>query len=132
MYITPEEVMRVTPYEDVTIAQVQMAQFIMEAFTGRLESEVDSPRDKALLARAVAFQTVYMRENPDISFNQMKVGSQNRGDSSLTFRDEYSPFVAPMAAMACNHLTWWNSRSIRVGQTFQHRGINPREAWVTN
>lgn len=130
MYTTPEEVMNVTPYTDVTMAEVRQAQFIIEIFTGRVESEVDRGRDKSLLARATMAQCVYMRDNPDITFQQIKVSAISRGDGGESFRDDYSPFVAPLAAMACAGLSWLNSRSIRVGRATQLSGMSPRERWV--
>lgn len=130
MYTTPEEVMSATPYTDVTMAEVRMAQFIIEIFTGRVESEIEIGRDKSLLARATIAQCVYMRDKPDIAFQQIKVGAVSRGDGGESFSDDYSPFVAPLAAMACAGLSWLNSRSIKVGRTVQHGGGSPRDRWV--
>jgi hypothetical protein len=119
MYTTPDEVMVVTPYEDVTIAEVLQAQFVIEIYTGRLEGEVDGARDKGLLARATIAQTVYMRENPTITFEQIAAGTIQTGGDMTVFRDSESPFVAPLAVMACKHLSWKNSRSVRVGRIWQ-------------
>lgn len=131
MYATAEEVMAVTPYKDVTLEQVRQAQFVIEIYTGRTEAQVTAAKDRSILHRATIAQTVYMRDNPDVTFNQVKVGVINSGDSSTAFRDDYSPFVAPLAAMACNFLSWWNSRSIKVGKMHQNRGgLSPREEWV--
>lgn len=119
MYITADEVMEVTPYEDVTNTEVRMAQFVVEIYSGRVEGEVDGARDKALLARAVAAQTVYMRENPTITFEQIKASSIQSGGEMTTFNDEAAPFIAPLAIMACKHLSWKNSRSVHVGRIWQ-------------
>jgi hypothetical protein len=119
MYTTPDEVMASTPYTDVTIAQVKQAQFVVEVYTGRMESEVDGARDKGMLARATAAQVVYMRDNPDITFEQIAATSISRGDGMTVFSDaNVSPFVAPLAVMACKHLSWKKSRSITIGKTF--------------
>lgn len=131
MFITAEEVMRVTPYENVTNAHVQQAQFIIEAFTGRTESQIDSPKDKAMMARAVAFQAIYMMDNPDVTFNQVKATMISSGGQMTTFSDDYSPFIAPLAAKTCNHLSWKQSRSVKVGALNQRRGLNPLRRWAT-
>jgi hypothetical protein len=119
MYTTADEVMEVTPYTDVTNAEVLMAQFVIEIYTGRLEGEVDGARDKGLLARATIAQTVYMRENPALTYEQISASSIQSGGEMTTFRDGDSPFVAPLAVMACGHLSWKNSRSVRVGRIWQ-------------
>jgi hypothetical protein len=118
MYTTPIEVMAVTPYTNVTLAQVLQAQFVVEVYTGRTEAEVDGARDKEMLARATAAQVVYMRENPEVTFEQIAAASISRGDGQTTFRpDGVSPFIAPLAVMACAHLSWKKSRSITLGKT---------------
>lgn len=112
--------MEVTPYTDVTNTEVNMAQFVIEVYTGRVEGEVDGARDKAMLARAVTAQTVYMRENPAITFEQVGATSMSRGEVSTSFDIELdSPFIAPLAVMACRHLSWRNSRSVKIGRIFQ-------------
>lgn len=130
MFTTAEEVMEKTPYTDVTVDQVRHAQLIVESFVGRSENEIEDSRDKGILARATIFQTIYMRDQPDISFNQIKFGSVSRGDTAESFRDDYSPFVAPMAAMVCRNLSWLNTRSIQMGKTFQRGGGSYKDWWI--
>ena len=110
--------MAVTPYTDVTMTQVMQAQFVIEVYTGRVESEINETRDKDMLARAVTAQCVYMRDNPDVTFEQIAAASISRGDGMTTFNgDGVSPFIAPLAVMACKHLSWKKSRSISIGKT---------------
>lgn len=116
MYTTPDEVMDVTPYTDVTMTEARQAQFVIEIYSGRMESEVDGARDKGLLARAVIAQLVYMRDNPDVTFEQVAASYVSRGDGQTTFSQD-APFVAPLAIMACKHLSWKRSRSITIGKT---------------
>ena len=112
--------MEVTPYEDVTVEQVKMAQYVIEIYTGRSESEVDGARDKGILARATIAQTVYMRENPETTYEQIAATTQQSGGEMTVFKDaEVSPFIAPLAILACKHLSWKNSRSIRIGRIWQ-------------
>jgi hypothetical protein len=44
-----------------------------------------------------------------------------QNDSSTTFKsgDEYSPWIAPLALIACSQLSFFSSRSIKTGK------INP-------
>jgi hypothetical protein len=114
MYVMPEDVMASTGYADVTTQQVLQAQLVIEIYTGRSESEVDNARDKEILARATAAQCVYMRDNISVAFEQVAADSMSRGDGQTTFRDD-APFIAPLAVMACKHLSWKNSRSIKIG-----------------
>lgn len=118
MFVTPDEVMEVTPYTDVTMAEVRMAQFVVEIHAGHMESEVDNSRDKGLLARAVTAQVVYMRDNPEITFEQIQATYIGSGGNQTSFDSKGdSPFIAPLAVMACRHLSWKQSRSIKVGKT---------------
>lgn len=134
MYTTPDEVMAVTPYTDVTMAQVLQAQFVVEVYTGRMESEIVDARDKGMLTRAVIAQTVYMRDNPDVTFEQIAATSISRGDGMTVFTDAgIAPFVAPLAVLACKHLTWKKSRSIKIGKTVgreeRHRILYWMSVW---
>lgn len=121
MLATKEKVMAVTPYDDITNQQVQMAQFIIELFVGRSESEVDSARDRARMSEAVIAQTVYMRNNPQISFEQVAASSIGSGDSAIAFKggDFTSPWIAPLAVIATDHLSWRKARSVHTGRLNQ-------------
>lgn len=131
MFVTPDEVMAATPYTDVTIEQVRQAQFVIELYIGRTESDVTSARDKMLLSRATAAQTVYMRDNPDIIFNQVKAITVSQGGNMTVFdKDGEAPFIAPLAILACKGLSWRGSRSVKVGSMWQHEPVSPREMWV--
>lgn len=129
MYVTADQVMDVTPYEDVTNAEVRMAQYVIEIYTGRVEGEVDGARDKALLGRATIAQCVYMRENPSLTFEQIGASTISSGGEMTVFNKEEAPFIAPLAIMACKHLSWKNTRSIRFGRIFQRK---PGSDWSTD
>lgn len=127
MFITPEEVMAQTPYTGITVEHVRQAQYVIEVFVGRTEAEVDGPRDKAILARATAAQAVYMKDNPDITFNQVSAAMLTSGGQVTQFRDNLSPFIAPLAVIACQKLSWKQSRSVRTGAWRQRQS---RVEWV--
>lgn len=131
MFVTPNEVMAATPYDNVTIEQVRQAQFVIELYIGKTESDITSARDKMLLSRATTAQTVYMRDNPDITFNQVKATTMSQGGNMTVFaNDGESPFIAPLAVLACKGLSWRGSRSVRVGKMYQNSPVSPREMWV--
>lgn len=128
MFTTPDEVMAQTPYKDVTLAQVRQAQYVIEMYVGRVEAQVDGAMDKAILSRATAAQTVYMMDNPDIVFNQIKASSINAGGQMTTFNSsDDAPFIAPLAVIACKKLSWRGSRSIKTGRW---RQLRTRIEWV--
>lgn len=127
MFITPQEVMANFPYTGVNMAHVKQAQFVIEMYVGRVESEIDTARDKAILARATGAQAVYMMDNPDITFNQINAAMVSSGGQMTQFRDNVSPFIAPLAVLACKKLSWKGSRSVRTGQWHQRPN---RIEWV--
>jgi hypothetical protein len=123
MYITTDEVNALTAGvgATITLQQVQVAQFIIEVYTGRTESEVSGARDKELLARAVAAQAIYMAAagSWDVTFSQVAATSVQRGDGMTVFDvTKDSPFIAPLAVMACKHVSWKKSHSVTIGKTF--------------
>lgn len=119
MFATPEYVVSITDAEAnlVTIQRVFMAQEIIEAVVGRTEAEIDNANDLALLAKATAYQTVYMLKNYDTVFQQMGLRSTSQGDSSLIFDvDLLAPYLAPLAVIALRNLSFRASRSVKTGR----------------
>ncbi len=108
---------------DVDLALLNRAQSIIETYVGRVEAEVESPNDKALLAKATAYQAVYMQDNEDITFDQVALRTAGQGESVVSFSNEAAPFIAPLAIMACKHLTFKKARSVRTGKIFQREPI---------
>lgn len=123
MYATINDVKRVTGYE-VSQETLNRAQTIIEVHTGRIESEVVSPKDKAMLGRATCFQAAYMRDNSEQIYEQVMVSTAGQNDSLVTYKagDTTAPWIAPLAVMACKRLSWLGSRSIKTGRVFQRRG----------
>ena len=108
---------------------VERAQYIVEAYVGKIESEVTSEKDIEILRRAVAYQSAYMLNNEDVVFEQMAVSTTMQNDASTTFKqgDKVSPFIAPMVVIVCNTLSFIKSRSITTGKIFQP---NTTVSWV--
>ena len=115
MFTTPDQVSKQTGYA-VTLAELAKAQAIVEVVSGRAEALVTDPNDLALLGRATAFQAVYMQENPRLVYEQAAFRSMSQNDNSAVFQtDLWSPFVAPLAAMAIKKVSWFRSRNVVVG-----------------
>jgi hypothetical protein len=100
---------------------VQRAQYAIEAYVGKFESEVANTKDIEVLKRAVAYQAAYMLNNEDIVFEQMAVSTTGQNDAYTSFKqgDSISPFIAPMAVMICAKLSFMRSRSIKTGKVSQ-------------
>jgi hypothetical protein len=117
MFTTPIEVNEITG-KTVDAALIQRAQYAIEAYIGKFDSEVTNENDRIVLNRATAYQAAYMLNNEDIVFEQIAVSTTTQNDSSTTFKsgDTVSPFIAPMAVMMCSKLSFVKSRSIKTGK----------------
>lgn len=129
MYATADDVYAITGYT-VDPSMIKMAQTIIEIYTGRVEADIVGGRDRSLLGRATAFQAAYMNDSTDMIFEQVAGATVGQNDSLVQFRagDNHSPFVSPLAALACKHLSWKKSRSIHTGRIFDRgRSYVPRD-----
>jgi hypothetical protein len=97
---------------------VTRAQYVIEAFVGKFEADITNTKDIELLKRAVAYQCAYMNDNEDIVYEQMAVSTTGQNDAYTTFRngDKSSPWIAPLAIMVCEKLSFVKSRSIKTGK----------------
>lgn len=118
MYTTIENTRKYTGYE-VTQETLLRAQGIIEAYTGRLESDVSNVRDTALLGKATAYQAAYMRDNYEQVFEQVALSQTGQSGTLMTFKagDDAAPFIAPLAVLACKKLSWFRSRSVKTGRS---------------
>jgi hypothetical protein len=130
MFTTIEQVDNLTGYA-VTQEVVIMAQAIIESYIGRTESEINTPHDQMLLARATAYQAAYMRDNMSTIFEQMSLAQTAQLGQSITFKggDTTAPWVAPLAVLACKKLSWKRMFSVKTGPVF-NRTV-PRPTWET-
>lgn len=117
MLVSVDEVADISPY-NVSTEDIGYAQSIIETYVGRTEADVEDVRDRAMLARAVAYQTIYMQKNPTITFEQMAVRSLATGGTAYVFQngDDTAPWIAPIAKLACKRLSWVRTRSVRTGR----------------
>lgn len=124
MFATTTEVKTITG-KIVKSDLIERAQYVLEAFVGKFESEITNAKDIQIMNRATAYQSAYMLNNEDIVFEQMAVSSTTQNDASTTFKfgDTSAPFIAPMALMIMNKLTFVRSRSIKTGKMSQNTTI---------
>lgn len=119
MLSTVNSVREYTGYE-VNLDIIKRAQGIIEIFIGKDEIEIEHPADLLLLDKMVSYQSAYMIENEDVIFKQAALTSQGQTDSLVNFDTRMmSPFLAPLAVMASNGLSFNRSRSYRTGKIFQ-------------
>lgn len=118
MFVTAERVHQLTRFE-VDLADIHIAQGVIETYIGRNEATVTDADDLAALERATAYQAAYMKNDDNNVFEQASVLSLTQDNASVDYRanDWTSPFVAPLAVMALRHLSWKKSRSIHTGGT---------------
>lgn len=97
---------------------VARAQYVIESYVGKFEDEITNTRDTEIMKRAVAYQSAYMNNNEDLVYEQMSVSTTGQNDAYTTFRsnDKASPWIAPMAVMICNRLSFAKSRSVYTGK----------------
>lgn len=119
MFSTLNSVKEYTGY-DVNLDLIKRAQAIIEIYIGKDEIDIDSPADLILLDKMTSYQTVYMLENEDIVFKQAAITSQGQTDALVNFdRGMLAPFMAPLAVIAANGLSFNKSRSYKTGRIFQ-------------
>lgn len=118
MFTTTEQVKELTGYE-VPQETVIMAQAIVESFVGRVEAEVIDANDMMLLGRATAYQSAYMFQDESKIFEQIAAEQVMNYGNMVTFaKNGVSPWIAPLAVIACQRLTWKRIRSVRTGSIF--------------
>lgn len=120
MFTTATEVKTITG-KIVDAALVARAQYVIEAYLGKFEAEVTDTKDEEILKRAVAYQAAYMLNNEDIVYEQMAVSTTGQNEAYTTFKpgDTASPFIAPLAVMICNRLSFVRTRSVYTGKSSQ-------------
>ena len=119
MFSTINSVKEYTGY-DVTLSLIKRAQAIVEIYVGKDEIEIENPADFLVLDKMTSYQAVYMLENEDLIFKQAALISQGQTDAIVSFdRGMLSPFMAPLAVIAANGLSFNKSRSYKTGRIFQ-------------
>lgn len=118
MFVNDQQVLAITG-KVVTDPQIAMAQSIVESYMGRTEDDIWDADDYQLVAKAVAYQTVYMLNDSERVFEQVALVQSSQMDGSMTIdRDMAAPFVAPLAVIALRKVSWKKSRSVKTGPIF--------------
>lgn len=118
MFTTIEQVNDLTGYE-VTQETIIMAQSVIESYVGRVEAEVVDPNDRELLSKAAAYQSAYMFGDEAKIFEQAAIVQISQFGQATTFRqDGLSPWIAPLAVLACQRLSWKKMRGVKTGGLF--------------
>jgi hypothetical protein len=124
MFSTTNSVKEYTGY-DVTLDLVKRAQGIVEIFVGKDEIDIESPTDLLILDKMTSYQAAYMLENEDLVFKQIASISLNSGGSIQNFDTKmFAPYIAPLAILAANGLSFRKSRNIKTGKIFQSSRIS--------
>lgn len=132
MFTTINDVKLYTGY-DVNNALVARAQAIIEIFIGRDEIDIQDVADLVILNKMTAYQTAYMLENEDIVFKQVALTSQGQTDSNITYdKSMLAPYIAPLAVLAANGLSFNKSRSYKTGRIFQFGPKDRGSLWRNN
>jgi hypothetical protein len=119
MLSTINSVKEYTGY-DVSLDLIKRAQAIIEIFIGKDEIDVENPADLLLLDKMVSYQTAYMLENEDLVFKQIATVSLSTGGTIQNFDTKmFAPFIAPLAILAANGLSFRKIRGIKTGKIFQ-------------
>lgn len=130
MFATITEVKNITG-KNVSEELIQRAQYVLEAYIGKFESEIVDLNDLEVCKRACSYQAAYMLNNEDVVFEQMLVSTTGINDSYTTFKanDNFSPFISPMAIIVCRKLTFVRSRSVYTGK---NASSLPKTDWNKN
>jgi hypothetical protein len=112
---------------EVSLELIKRAQGIIEVFIGKDEISITNPDDLLILDKMTAYQAVYMSQNEDIVFKQVASTSMNSGDATQTYDTKlFAPFIAPLAVLASNGLSFKRGRSLKTGRIFQ---FPPKSNW---
>lgn len=126
MFTTIERVKELTDV-DVSQETIIMAQNIIEAFVGRDEIEVTNANDRALLEKATAYQCAYMNGDAAKVFEQVAAVQVMQFGNMVTFtQDGNSPWIAPLAVIACKRLSWRGMRSVKTGSIYSRPTVQGR------
>lgn len=119
MLSTVNSVKEYTGY-DVTLDLIKRAQAIIEIYIGKDEIDIENPADLILLDKMTAYQTAYMLENEELVYKQIAAASVTSGGSTQNFDTKMAaPYIAPLAVLAANGLSFNKSRSYKTGRIFQ-------------
>lgn len=128
LFVTVDDVRDITGVT-VNNEQVLMAQHVIELAINRrsLSSGDMTKRDLHYLKLAVAYEAAYIDGHPEI-FVQMDFQQLSQGDIFVGLNKGGQPYLAPLAKLAIQKLTWTRTRSIQVNSHFQRSSVDADNA----
>lgn len=132
-WATPADVLTYTGVT-VTDDEVIRAQFIVELFAGTTTDASDrgliTSRNLRLLRQAVAFQSAWMTEHPDV-FTSVDVTTFSQDGVSATQAHANAHLLAPLAKRCIDRLSWKRNRGLQIRRRLD-AGQIPRTMNVIN
>lgn len=107
----------------VTPAQLAQAQTAIETVTGRTAEATAriGPRDLRWLKRAVAYQAVWMADQPDLFTRSTTTGPTIQDGAHVNLTAD-GQILAPLARRALKRLSWRGNRSVFTQSTLAAGG----------
>jgi len=106
-FLNSEDVYALTG-ETVEDTDIALAVAVLESYTGRVLSAWQlSDNDTLWMRRAVAYQTVWQKAQPDL-FERLDVTNLSYDEINVTPRDADSLLIGPMALRSVANCSWSN------------------------
>jgi hypothetical protein len=134
-WVTPEEALSITPGIAVSQEGIDAAQILIEIFADTTEEASDagliSSKNLRLLKLAVAFQAAWMTAHPD-QYTGSDFDTFQSDGLSVTYKNENSNILAPMARRCIKRLSWKRNRNIYIRPASGPREYIPKHLNTTN
>lgn len=113
---TTKEAIKETTGVDIAPETLPIAQMMIEAWIGKGDSEVTEGSDRAILARALTFQSLYIDGMHLDMVTQAAAKRTTLGESTTEWVvDLFAPYMSPWAVITCKRLSWMSTRSVHTG-----------------
>jgi hypothetical protein len=129
-----DDVNTYTGVSDVSDGEILRAQALVELFAGTTYDTPEdniSSRNRRYLRMAVAYQTVWMQERPDL-FTHIDLDSYSQDGASGQYAHANANLLAPLAHRCINRLSWRNNplRVRRGDGDTEYDDAGPRDSAV--
>jgi|SRR6478735_11048522 len=115
MFISRDEI-KSRSGKDISQDTLALANSMIETYIGKDEAEVEDSSDLAVLAKATMFQAIYIDGNDEV-LEQAAITAITSNSSTITFASgAMAPHMSPWAVRACKSLSWYGTRSVKVGK----------------
>lgn len=118
---------------EVTTAEINQAQFIVELFADVTEDAAISTKNLRLLKMAVAYQAAYITDTPDL-FTHVDVTTMLQDGLQFTRFGANGTILAPLAKRAIDRLSWRRNTNLRIRRPRRNttRGGVQQYQWGTS